>query len=242
MNHAQLSPLSPETLGRLAEILNALGVVGNEGDWRFDAQDLPESQDELHALLKKAGYRGGGPKTEPLTPPHDGVDVLIYDPTRYVNAGEAEEARERDYRNRWHDQIERRADDWLNRLSQLRSQISAWLMETPDLKTLTIVDRPAATMSEELMMRFGVPPKQMPVFEIRNDGQRLVRFQPKGLWIIGANGRVDIVSKNAAPILVDHSEPLARPSDWRIYDSRDRARSVPFTRKAFVELVRAALQ
>jgi len=39
------------------------------------------------------------------------MDTLIYDTSRYGNLAEAEQAWERDYRRRWHDQIEKRADE-----------------------------------------------------------------------------------------------------------------------------------
>ena len=238
---AQSSSLTPETLTRLAQILGSFGVVGNEDDWHFDSHDLPRSQYELETLLREAGYTGTNLRRESLTRPHNGVDTIIYDPARYENSAAAEDAWERDYRKRWHDRIQHRVEDWLDRLNRLRSNIADWLKDTPDLSSLTIADRPSAMMSEELMIRFGVAPIQMPVFEIRKGEQRLVRFQPKGLWIIGANGRVDLVTRNAAPILVDQSEPLASRSDWRMYDSR-KAVSVPFSRQTFVDLVRAALQ
>jgi hypothetical protein len=59
-----------------------------------------------------------------------------------------------------------------------------------------------------LMRRFDVSPREMPVFELRSGPERVMRIQPKGLWIIGANGRVDLITKATAPILVDQSEPL----------------------------------
>ena len=82
----------------------------------------------------------------------------------------------------------------------------------------------------------------MPVFEIRAGSQRVMRVQPKGLWIIGANGRVDLITRKAAPILFDQSDPLSRPSNWQLYDSKDRKRSVSLTQQTFSDLIRAGLQ
>jgi hypothetical protein len=96
-------------------------------------------------------------------------------------------------------------------------------------------------MSEELMRRFDVDARMMPAFEIRAGNQRILRFQPKGLWIIGAKGRVDLITKAAAPILVDQSEPLSKSTNWQLYDPRDRNRSVPLTQETFREIVRAGL-
>lgn len=242
MNGTPTSRLEPKTLDHLVGALATIGVAGNEGDRRFDAQDLRASWQVLNERLRDTGYTGGSLTTETLVRPHDGVDILIYDTDRYTSLGEAEQAWEQDYQKRRHDRVERRVEDWLDRLQTLRSQMAVWL-ETAEFASLSIVDQPPAQMFEEMMQRFGIPPKDMPVFEVRDRSKRVMRFQPKGLWIIGANGRVDLITKAAAPILVDQAEPLARPSAWQIYDpKKDRQHSVPLTEETFRDLVRAGLQ
>lgn len=241
MNIARSSRLEAEMLGRLAESLASVGVVGNENDRRFGAEDLPTSREALQTRFQEAGYTGGRLAVEMLVSPHDDVDMLIYDTDRYANRAEAEHAWERDYQKRWHDRIEHRVEDWIERLCTLRSQMADWL-QVPEFEDMKIVERPPARMSEDLMQRFGVPPRDMPVFEIQASGRRVMRFQPKGLWIIGANGRVDLITRAAAPILVDQSEPLSRPSNWQLFDPGDRKRSVPLNQQTFSDLVRAGLQ
>lgn len=240
MSAIQPSQIDLEMLRRMAQGLGSVGVVGNDGDLRFDAQDAQASLKALQAQLHQAGYHVGSLAIDTLVRPRDEMDTLIYDTGRYGNLADAEQAWERDYRRRWHDQIEKRAEDWIARLRGLRSRMEAWL-KVPGLDHLGIVDLPALTMSEELMRHFEVPPKMMPVFEIRAGNQRVMRFQPKGLWIIGANGRVDLITKAAAPILVDQSEPLSSSTDWQLYDSSKSGRSVPLTQETFVDFIRNGL-
>jgi hypothetical protein len=120
--------------------------------------------------------------------------------------------------------------------------MARWVEETPELSSLTVFDLPPVTMAEDPMRRFGVKSAQMPVFELRAGAQRVMRFQPKGLWIIGANGRVDLITKSAAPILFDRSEPSEGPSDWQLYYSKNGNGSVPLNKASFVELVQSGLQ
>lgn len=232
--------LDLDMLRRIAQSIGSVGVAGNDGDLRFDAQDAQASLTALQSQLVEAGYHVGSLAIDMLVKPHDDTDTLIYDTGRYGNLADAEHAWERDHHKRWHDQIERSADDWIERLHDLRSQMTAWL-QTSELGHLSFVDQPPVRMSEELMRRFDVGAKMMPTFEIRAGNQRVLRFQPKGLWIIGANGRVDLITKAAAPILVDQSEPLSDSSNWQLYDPRNRNGSVPLTQETFRDLVRAGL-
>jgi hypothetical protein len=237
----QSSQLELNLLTRIAARIDHVGVAGNEADLQFDAQTARASLAALQAELNKTGHNAGELVLNTLTEPHDGMDTLIYDTARFQSQVDAEQAWERDFRGRWHDQIETRANDWIERLRKLRSDMAAWLLPVADFNQLSIVDQAPVPMSEELMQRFGVAPKMMPTFEIRAEKQRIMRFQPKGLWIIGANGRVDLITKAAAPILVDRSEPLSNDRDWQLYDSGNHGRSIPLTEDAFLALVRAGL-
>jgi hypothetical protein len=232
--------LDVDMLQRIVQSIASVGVVGNDGELHFDARAANASLAALQAQLHQAGYSVGSIAIDTLANPHDDMDTLIYDTGRYANLAEAEQAWERDYRRRWHDQIETRADDWIERLNELHSLMEAWL-QMPDYAHLSIVDQTPVTMSEDLMQRFGVAPRRMPTFEIRAGKQRVMRFQPKGLWVIGANGRVDLITKAAAPILVDKAEPLSRPSNWQLYYPSNRSRSVPLTQETFGDLIRAGL-
>jgi hypothetical protein len=239
MDTAQRSRLTPATLAFIASGLTQLGVVGNENGGHFEVQDATD--EALLGLLKAAGYQGGTLEPAVLDAPHDGVDVLIYDTGRYADRTEAEQAWERDYHKRSRDRVSCLVEDWLVRLDDLRMQMDSWL-KASDLSGLTIFDLPRASMLEQPMRRFGVPAREMPVFEIRSEAQRVLRFQPRGLWVIGANGRVDLITRKAAPILFDRAKPLARPTDWQLFDSHRSIGSVPLTQDVLLDLVRAGLR
>jgi hypothetical protein len=238
MSATESSQIDVEMLRRVAQNLSDAGVVGNDGDIRLDTPIGPTSLAELQVRLNDAGYAGGSLAIETLVRPREDVDVLIYDRDRFANSADVELAWERDYRRRWHDLTEKSADDWIERLKQLRSSMATWL-GTLGPTALTINDRPPVTMSEEPMRRFGVGPKQMPAFEILDGNRPIMRVLPRALWTIGANGRVDLITKAAAPILVDQSERLSRPSRWEIYSPRDKGRLVPLTEERFHNLIRA---
>jgi hypothetical protein len=235
-----IAQLDLDVLRRIAQGIASAGVVGNDGDLRFDAQDAQASLEALKSQLLEAGYRAGSLAIDTLVNPREDMDTLIYDTGRFRSVTDAAHAWEREHHKRWHDQIEKSADDWVERLGGLRCLMESWL-QTSDLAHLRFVDQPPVRMSEELMRRFGVSPRMMPAFEIWAGNQRVMRFQPKGLWIIGANGRVDLVTKAAAPILVDQSEARSTFRNWQLYDSRNPNRSVPLTQETFTDLVRAGL-
>jgi hypothetical protein len=241
MSNTQVSRLEPQALNRVIEALVRVGVAGNEGDRRFEAQDIQASLRDLEDRLRETAYRGGSLAIGTLVRPHDDVEVLVYDSDQYQGVDQAELAWERDYQDRWHQIVERRAKDWIERLGDLRSRMADWVQEAPEFATLRLVDLAPLPMSEEPMRRFAVPSEEMPVFELRAGSKRIMRFQPKGLWIIGANGRVDLTTKSASRILVDRSEPLAGPSLWQMYDSRKGANSVPLTAETFKDFVRTGL-
>jgi hypothetical protein len=130
---------------------------------------------------------------------------------------------------------ERLVDDWIERLQALRAQVAGWL--AVDFPSLRVVDRAPVPLHQAPMRRSGLAPRDMPAFEVVGVDSRIMRFVPKGLWVIGANGRVDIVSRLAAPVLVDRSEPLAPEPDWKLFDLRFGLSGVPWSREGFVGLV-----
>lgn len=57
-----------------------------------------------------------------------------------------------------------------------------------------------------------------------------------GLWVIGANGRIDILTKSGAYILVDVGEKEG-PSNWKVYAPKNRKKGVDFDNKFIAELI-----
>lgn len=83
--------------------------------------------------------------------------------------------------------LEVRKQDWLERLSDLYSQIETWLQDLQRDNYLTLAYR-RIEIIEELLGRYNA--RKM-IIEFYN--KRRIELIPKGLHIIGANGRVDMV-------------------------------------------------
>ena len=76
------------------------------------------------------------------------------------------------------------------------------------------------TSSEALVQAAGVGPEEQPKVDIlrivRPDGTNAAIFYPRGPWVIGANGRIDLrlssgVAGSHAFMIVDQSGPFSSP-------------------------------
>lgn len=125
------------------------------------------------------------------------------------------------------DHIVRRVDDWTNRIEALYRQIEGWLPAgwTADRKG-------TVQMREELMKKFGMPARELPVFQLSHQDKRSARIEPRGLWIIGANGRLDFFAGSGHYVIIDFAENFQSP-DWRIAPLSDRRTMQPLNRETF---------
>ena len=105
--------------------------------------------------------------------------------------------------------IRRRVDDWEERLGGLFVAIGGWLPEGWEARAGAPV-----VMDEELMRKFGVEAKRMPTLELRDGAGHAARLVPRGLWIIGSNGRVDLKRDGRHFLIVDLAENFETP-DWQ---------------------------
>ncbi len=109
------------------------------------------------------------------------------------------------------DQVQRRIDDWLARLDNLFSLIKAWAGAhgwTWKEDTLP--------MYEQMMIDFEVRSRDQPSLKLMSAAGDFVWIKPKGLWVIGANGRVDIYAPKGAFTLVDIAEQFEKP-EWILH-------------------------
>ncbi len=109
--------------------------------------------------------------------------------------------------------VEKRVSEWLERLIDLFEEIKKWASKNG----WTTEDGPSIPMFEELMQRFGVSEHQQPTMSICDPKGRRIWIKPKGLWVIGANGRVDLFSPKGAYTLVDMEAKLGRQPRWVIH-------------------------
>jgi len=195
--------------------LHAVGVFADEDNQlQFPSPIMPGPRLRgLQDLIRSAGYRGGDLDIVTVEEEdNDGLTVL-FDRDRHLTAEAAVGAWHTDHANRWRQYVETRVKDWLDRLEALKDTMAAWLPSD-----LSIKDLPPTPLHETLMRRYSVPRADMPTFEIWNGSQAVMRVEPRGLWVVGANGRVDLTTRQSAYILVDISEPLSGPAEWKVYD------------------------
>ena len=120
--------------------------------------------------------------------------------------------------------IRRRVDDWEERLGALFAVIGGWLPEGWKARAGAPV-----VMDEELMRKFGVEAKRMPTLELKDRAGHVARLVPRGLWIIGSNGRVDLKRDGRHFLIVDMAENFEAP-DWQAAPAEQRC-----TREAVTE-------
>ena len=129
--------------------------------------------------------------------------------------------------------IENRIDDWMERVSKLYTFIKESLSSVPSYSTK---ENSEVTMYEELMQKYQLPPRQLKVLDIYHEGHIVATLKPIGLWIIGANGRVDFLSKEGAVLLVDKSEKL-HSSNWTCYTKTKKDKGEPFDKEHFLQFL-----
>jgi hypothetical protein len=123
------------------------------------------------------------------------------------------------------DHVVRRIDDWVSRIDALYRNIAGWL------PTGWVADRKGAVrMSAELMQKFHVPARELAVLRLSYDGKPSAHIEPRGLWIIGANGRLDLFSRSGHYVIIDAAENFQEP-DWHIAPLSDRRNRQPLNRE-----------
>ena len=119
--------------------------------------------------------------------------------------------------------IRRRVDDWEARVRGLYDTICGWL---PD--GWTSREGLPVSMHEEMMRRSGVAAREIPTLLLSNGSGKSARLEPRGLWIIGSNGRVDMKCGNLHYLIVDMAESFEAP-DWRAASAEQRLERVSLT-------------
>lgn len=108
--------------------------------------------------------------------------------------------------------VRHRLDDWFKRLGTLLSDIRVWGHN----HGWTVEDAAPIPMNEEIMQRFDIDERLQPAMTLRDPSHREIWVWPKALWVIGANGRVDIFSRKGVFVLIDRAEPF-QPPQWCLY-------------------------
>lgn len=119
--------------------------------------------------------------------------------------------------------VERRVRDWEVRVSGLYTQIASWL--PPDW---TSELEGVAVLREPLMEKFGVAERHLPQLALSQGGRKRAMLEPRYLWIIGSNGRLDLTGSIGHFVINDRSEFFEEPR-WHIAAFLARLDEVPLT-------------
>lgn len=123
---------------------------------------------------------------------------------------------------------------WDQSVKQLYRDVVEWCSDISDVK---FESSRTVTMSEELMQKFAVSDRELPILDVVSGDQVLASFVPRGLWLIGAWGRIDVITQKQTRMLV-----MMRVDDvgleWRIVSPDNRRQTEPLTK----ELMRCLLE
>ena len=114
--------------------------------------------------------------------------------------------------------IVRRVTDWETCVTDFYTMIDGWL---PDGWRTCKGD--PVFMHEELMREFGVEPKEMPTRILIGREDNLAKLEPRALWIIGGNGRIDLKLKQDGRhyLVVDMASSFSVPN-WQVVPAERR--------------------
>lgn len=129
--------------------------------------------------------------------------------------------------------IEDRLADWRERIWELYNTIDDWLQSD---NQYSFEQSKPITLEEEMMWKFGVNKVQLPTANILRNKNLVASLKPKGLWVIGANGRVDLISKSKLIMLLDLSEQFENPK-WEIAYSKNRQKRLPFNKTNLIKVL-----
>ena len=126
--------------------------------------------------------------------------------------------------------VEKRVQDWKNRIAELYSNIEIWLKDSE----YNIKSGSKLTMYEEMMSKFNVAPTQIDTIDVYKSKNFIMSIKPIGLWMIGSNGRIDILTKNESYILVDFADRFQAPQ-WKLFGSNKKD-GIDFNNQVFMQL------
>ena len=88
------------------------------------------------------------------------------------------------------------------------------------------------------MRKFAIPAREIPVLFLSSADGRSATLEPRGLWIIGFNGRVDLFVDRKHYLIVDTAKNFAIPK-WRIADFAQRDNIEDLDRNSFLAALAA---
>ncbi|GJE70417.1 hypothetical protein [Methylorubrum podarium] len=129
-------------------------------------------------------------------------------------------------------QVEDRVEDWAQRIAGLYGRIESWLPPGWSSRRTRRV-----RMIEEPMREVDLPPRELPVLDLLADEAPAATIEPRGLWIVGANGRLDLRRGADHHLILDRAANFEEP-DWVLVPLSDRRRALPLDRSALSSVLR----
>jgi hypothetical protein len=124
--------------------------------------------------------------------------------------------------------------DWECRVSSLYDNVEAWLSDRSDLRherTRSVV------MSEDPMRQYAIADRDIPVLDILRDDYVMASFVPRGLWMIGSWGRLDIITPDRTCML-SALRKADKQLEWRLfYPDKRRLPGEPFNKENLLALL-----
>lgn len=139
------------------------------------------------------------------------------------------------------DHVMERLCDWRDRVHRLYDHVQ------DGLGTDYVYDRSGKHRTMEAMVqRAGIEEADVPAVDIlrieRPQGTLRATLQPRYLWIVGANGRLDLLIARPSGgrrlfMIYDLAAPMSGVSDWRLVSLADRLHEPPFRVDRLQELL-----
>jgi hypothetical protein len=126
-----------------------------------------------------------------------------------------------------------RVTDWIARLNALFDKLETWAAEVPNAR----VERDHMPQQiEDSLTRFSVKVREVPTFTAFVDRKNRIAFVPSALWIVGANGRVNVTTNYRQYALLDLAQP-GTSSDWQLLVAGAKTHFKPFDQALFLKLI-----
>ena len=78
------------------------------------------------------------------------------------------------------------------------------------------------------MRKFDVPAASVPTLSFAHKSGAAASLIPRGLWVVGANGRLDLTASGQRYLVLDLADSFTCP-EWHVCTAQDRWTREPFT-------------
>ena len=122
-------------------------------------------------------------------------------------------------------------DDWIVRLNKLYNRVEKWTPSNYKIHRSEISQR-----IEKPLQHYHILPKKLPTLALFLNKERIV-FVPSSLWILGADGRINLTTNRKQYTLVDLRTSQEEPSNWQIVVDDVRKGTEPFDFEYFLQIL-----